>query len=459
MNRDSILCTAIRSTILLIVSASGQAADDDFQANTDGAGKRPLPRQDLIIREVLGAEPVATDIESMVFGKDVAGAKARLDVEIAKGIEEACRGYELPESIRHRIELAAQSDKMRLFREIEDLTRALANAGGDARKRGAVMSAVQDLRKRQAKLLGRQSFFEKSRISLLASIPSINPELTVDKLKRSRHRSNVEQAIQAMDKNGDLSVQQSSQLMDLLFEQTLPEEPFEFLDLQLVKYRIGILPRETLQPMFDEAQWERAARILTRFQESGRYLVNDGVIKGDLVPLRESLETPAAKVVRPTVPARVFVKNRPQPVPQQPHDKQDAIVDPALIITRHRANIRAAVDAIEQKVPLRPVQRKALAKQLFEEIPPPKVFGKFDDLVIQYAFSQIPDERLKPLFDDAQWPMVLAEFARIDQLRPLLIAHGLIGQDSIRKFSVPPAKSRPVIQAADALSPSNLGKE
>ncbi|WP_010586577.1 hypothetical protein [Schlesneria paludicola] len=451
MDRFPISPRGLWLTAMLIISEVARSADDDL-LEVPNAPPANFLQQRLII-----AAPQVLDAESMIFGRDIPAAKERLEKSIANAIEEACRGYDLPEQIRHRIEMAAQVDKVRLFRKIEDLRTELKQAENDHNQKTMALRQIQDLRKQQANLLDQNSFFAKSRKTLLARVPSIDPEMTIDNMKRSRHRSNVDKSLDVIGRHAFASDDTYKEFTERVFQETLPDEPFDFRDLLLVKYRIGMMARHELEPLFAKNEWPRVSKMLAHFQDRGRLLFKGG-------PQTEGKEFEQPLLVEHEVRAvRVF---EPRLINQRPNERQmpvanraAPIVDPALLLTRHRANIDAAVRAVERQVRLRPEQRKAVTELLLKEVQPPRQFGNFDDLVVQYSLSQLSDEQLKPLFDENQWPKVLQEFARIDQFRPMLKVHGLIHKPSTRHFPAIVGGIAVSLQAADATLPSNQWKD
>lgn len=70
---------------------------------------------------------------------------------------------------------------------------------------------------------------------------------------------------------------------------------------------------------------------------------------------------------------------------------------------RYEASVGMAVSKIEQGMPLRDEQRNQLLKLLLEETRPPKIFGQHDYYVVMFQASKIPEKKLRPIFDDAQW--------------------------------------------------------
>jgi hypothetical protein len=82
---------------------------------------------------------------------------------------------------------------------------------------------------------------------------------------------------------------------------------------------------------------------------------------------------------------------------------------------RHLAGYRMAVaDAALRLTPalgLSDEQARHLKKLLTEEIDPPQESGESDHAYIMFHFAQLPDAKVKPIFNDSQWRL-LSEFRR-----------------------------------------------
>lgn len=72
----------------------------------------------------------------------------------------------------------------------------------------------------------------------------------------------------------------------------------------------------------------------------------------------------------------------------------------------YEAKIERVLSKLENGLPLREEQRQRIVTLLLEETEPPKQFGEQDLYVVLYQAGQIGDEKLKPIFDEAQWPAV-----------------------------------------------------
>ncbi|HUG68252.1 MAG TPA: hypothetical protein VMM76_10905 [Pirellulaceae bacterium] len=77
---------------------------------------------------------------------------------------------------------------------------------------------------------------------------------------------------------------------------------------------------------------------------------------------------------------------------------------------RYNAKLSLVVTMMERTMPLRAEQREQFIQVLKEETKPPKAFGQYDYYFVLYQLAEIPDQKLKPIFDEAQWK-VLKQFA------------------------------------------------
>jgi hypothetical protein len=83
----------------------------------------------------------------------------------------------------------------------------------------------------------------------------------------------------------------------------------------------------------------------------------------------------------------------------------DAIVRERLQL-RHAANIGLLVTTLEEAVPLPDAQRQKLLAFLKKEIKPSRITGPYDFYYLMFQLGEIPEDKLKPLFDVTQWRAV-----------------------------------------------------
>ncbi len=94
-----------------------------------------------------------------------------------------------------------------------------------------------------------------------------------------------------------------------------------------------------------------------------------------------------------------------------------------------QTRVEGAIRNVERHIVLRIPQHEALVELLLREIRPPKTGGDFDDIVVKYQFSRLPEDALKPIFDEDQWPRVRIVFDGFQEFGPVLIHHRLIADE------------------------------
>ena len=452
-----------KSLLLVLVwcvCGIANSADDDIAADT------PLKRAANFQPRVFVANNFGQPDEQFdlwVYGSRGDIAQQKLEKTIERKVEEVCRGYEVSERTRQRIELAATADKQRFYRDVDKLRQRYHDqaAEGKANPQKEVTFEATQLRNRLRDLLGTQSFFAKAAKRILIEEFAANGNVTAEDLLNRRHRSNVELAIQHLESRTNLQFANKAALAELVFRETRPTEAFGDADELVVKYRFSHIPEETLKPLFEGADWPRIRQSLAGFQKYGTSLVNDGILNG------ESVRTPpASEVARQTnrvndagftradleqirVPIASYVA-RHRPING---DAKAAEVDRTMLIARHRGHVSDAVRLIEQQVPLLPEQREALTQLVLSTISPPRTLHKFDHLAVRYAIAQFADSELKPLFDKDQWPKISQLLVQFQESKELLRFYGLIEiPTSDQNLAGSLSNGR---LAADASTPSN----
>jgi hypothetical protein len=77
----------------------------------------------------------------------------------------------------------------------------------------------------------------------------------------------------------------------------------------------------------------------------------------------------------------------------------------------YREKVDQFVIYLDYSLALSADQRRRLVRVLVEETRPPKQFTAADSAVILYQMARIPESRLRPVFDDAQWQSLGRRFA------------------------------------------------
>jgi hypothetical protein len=92
--------------------------------------------------------------------------------------------------------------------------------------------------------------------------------------------------------------------------------------------------------------------------------------------------------------------------------------------SRYHARVEQFVVALDGALGLSAAQRRRLVELLFQETPPPRKFGQYDSLYIQYQMSRLPEASLKPIFDEAQWHSLRPRLARAQAMQAVLERNG-----------------------------------
>jgi len=96
---------------------------------------------------------------------------------------------------------------------------------------------------------------------------------------------------------------------------------------------------------------------------------------------------------------------------------------------RYRAKVDLLVVTLDNVVGLRDDQRKRFVKLLLDETRPAKREGPYDYYVLMYQVSKLPEAKLKPLFDDAQWRKLNAQLAQMNGIEQFLRTNNFLPDD------------------------------
>jgi hypothetical protein len=93
---------------------------------------------------------------------------------------------------------------------------------------------------------------------------------------------------------------------------------------------------------------------------------------------------------------------------------------------RYQAVVEAVVTRLDEDLVLLAEQRARLVQTLLEETRPPANFGQYDPFVVMLQAARIPEEKLRPLFDDPQWKLLKKQFDQARGMEPFLKANGFL---------------------------------
>jgi hypothetical protein len=90
--------------------------------------------------------------------------------------------------------------------------------------------------------------------------------------------------------------------------------------------------------------------------------------------------------------------------PEQTARHEEVIHDRTLY--RYWAKVDLAMELLNNEVGFTDEQRQRIVRLLKEETQPPRKMGDNEYYVVLYQLSRIPEAKIKPVFDDFQWPFV-----------------------------------------------------
>jgi len=218
-------------------------------------------------------------IEQIVFQKDRngAGARNRLDLELAALIAEVDHVCTLTEAQKDKLQLMGRGDIKHFFDRYEPFKQKIQlidqGAHNFLEKWVEIQPELNALRtSARAGLFNDDSLFGK----LLSST------LTADQ-RALRHRAKIESAVNMLERHGiRLREEQRQELIALLKKQTKPfrgsSTPYEYY---IMMYQLGRLPEEKLKPLFDDSQWIQVSRALVQAQRLAPSLKQQGLLLDD----------------------------------------------------------------------------------------------------------------------------------------------------------------------------------
>ena len=122
---------------------------------------------------------------------------------------------------------------------------------------------------------------------------------------------------------------------------------------------------------------------------------------------------------------------------------------------RYRACIEVVLTSLENTVPLRHQQHEAIVKLLVEETQPPLAFGQYDQHVIYLYLKRMPEDKLKPIFDEQQWGQLQTLIRNFGGMEQHLVQNGILEK---KDADLPRPKTRIVRKVKYADVPADAGQ-
>lgn len=93
---------------------------------------------------------------------------------------------------------------------------------------------------------------------------------------------------------------------------------------------------------------------------------------------------------------------------------------------RYRAQVNLVVTNLDNTIGFRAEQRRQIAKIIMEQTRPPKKHGQYDNYVVLYQLSKLPEARLKPFFKEPQWLTFKRQLDGARGLEQFLTTQGIL---------------------------------
>jgi len=93
---------------------------------------------------------------------------------------------------------------------------------------------------------------------------------------------------------------------------------------------------------------------------------------------------------------------------------------------RYRAKIKLALAALDSTMPMTAEQRDDFEKLLFAETKPPKKFSQYDVQVVFLQAGNLPEAKLKNIFDEGQMRSLSRVFLQVKGMEPMLKQQGIL---------------------------------
>jgi hypothetical protein len=120
-------------------------------------------------------------------------------------------------------------------------------------------------------------------------------------------------------------------------------------------------------------------------------------------------------------------------------EKHEAVVHDRTLY-RYWARVDLAMELLNNEVGFTDDQRRQLVKLLHEETKPPRRLGQNDYYVVLYQLSRIPEDKIKPVFEDVQWRFLKRQLDQGRGMEMFLRQNGFVPGDG------PLPKGRPPVQ-------------
>ncbi len=275
---------------LFCATAAGSAAfgqDDDVIDDTIApvparAGVRAAARAEVqfVVPPPMAAQFNPEQIDQWVFNRlgGAAGARSRLDANLALRIDDLDRMCAMTELQKKKLMVAGLGDIKRFYDRVDDLKRRYASGGNPANMNN-IWQEMQPLQVELANgLFGDLSLFMKTVKNTLSEEQSQRHEDLSRRRGTARRRASIELFVVQLDKALGLSEAQRGRLIELLVGETPAQAKYGQADYWYFMYQMTRLPEAKITAILDEAQWRLLSRQFMQARGMEPWLKSNGIL-------------------------------------------------------------------------------------------------------------------------------------------------------------------------------------
>ncbi len=93
---------------------------------------------------------------------------------------------------------------------------------------------------------------------------------------------------------------------------------------------------------------------------------------------------------------------------------------------RYRSRLTFVLLKLEDTLPMLHEQRQQLLQLALDETAPPTQFGPHDSTYVLWQLSKLPEDNLRPIFDDRQWQVFRQSLQQASQFEQFLRGNGIV---------------------------------
>jgi hypothetical protein len=211
---------------------------------------------------------------------------ANIDNLLLRRLDELRGSCQLTEAQVKTLTIAGKSDVKRFLDRFDQIARKIGASRTSQNDLRILLVEINDLENKvNGAFLGEDWLFSKTLARTLDREQAASYEQALAEKRRLQYEQAVSRAFRLMKRNLDLSDQQVQQLVQLLLRDTRPPKKFgRASDIALVLFQVSRLPKQTIKPMFDDAQWQRLSHWTAAYKDGAggeQVLMRNGFIFDD----------------------------------------------------------------------------------------------------------------------------------------------------------------------------------